>query len=137
MLHGHPISARLPEDPSFGDRFWYWQGQSGRAYIHSIYEKSACPPLSDAVYVLVRVRNGRRTAISIGRLASRGNNDASLLLDPGWGEADEIHVHLLARDSNAASVVEHDLMNALHAVEQATEGCDGFLERDQLALALF
>jgi len=137
MLHGHPISAKLPEDPSFGDRFWYWRGQSGRAYIHSIYDKTACPPLSNAVYVLVQVRDGRRIAMNVGHLHPARNNDIHLELNPQWNEADEIHVHLLARDSNSASGVELDLMNALGVVNQTAKPCVGHLEDNQLALALF
>jgi hypothetical protein len=54
MMQGFPISAKLPEDLGFGERFWYWRGISGQSYIHSIYSREACPPLPGAVFVAVR-----------------------------------------------------------------------------------
>ena len=67
MLNGHPISAKLPEDLGFGERFWYWRGHSGQSYIHSIYGRDTCPPLPGAVFVAVRNSGGSRRPVSIGR----------------------------------------------------------------------
>lgn len=135
MMHGYPISAKLPEDPGFGERFWYWRGQSGRTYIHSIYDKTACPPLCDAVVVLVQVRSGMRVALSVERLGTGPENDRSLSVMAGWHDADEVHVHLLAREANAAAAVEQDLANALGGNGQIAEPNSEVLERSQLALA--
>ncbi len=115
QLSGFPVSAKLPDDLGLGERFWYWRGASGRSYIHSIYPAGNCPPLPGAVYVAVRNNGGYREALAIGRFAScwdgsLGGFDASRLLP---AEADEIHVHLLARDSSAANAVLDDLVSAI------------------------
>ena len=47
-IHGTPLSSTLLRDTDAADRFWYWRGQSGRRYIHSVYSLSACPPLPGA-----------------------------------------------------------------------------------------
>jgi hypothetical protein len=113
MMQGFPISAKLPEDLGFGERFWYWRGASGRSYIHSIYQIGSCPPLAGAVFVLVRALDGRRRAVAAGRFPDcvEGRSDLSLTGNHG---ADEIHVHLLARDRDAACAVLRDLEDALH-----------------------
>jgi hypothetical protein len=41
LIHGFPITAKLPEELGIGERFWYWRGASGRNYIHSIYAADA------------------------------------------------------------------------------------------------
>ncbi|MCA3554271.1 hypothetical protein [Aestuariivirga sp.] len=110
MMQGFPLSASLPEDPGLGERFWYWRGASGRAYIHSIYLPDHCPPVAGAVFVLVRSSGGVRTAVSVGRFGADGlcpSGAASPM--PG----DEIHVHLLTRDADAAEAVLHDLAATL------------------------
>ncbi len=136
MLNGHPISAKLPEDLGFGERFWYWRGHSGQSYIHSIYSRESCPPLPGAVYVAVRNARGHRQPIRVGRfpVAIEGSRlDLPALLP--WLEAgDELHVHLLARDSETADRVQRDLDWALYERSVATEGVSGFAEADQALL---
>ncbi len=113
MMQGFPISAKLPEDLGFGERFWYWRGASGRTYIHSIYQAGSCPPLAGAVFVLVRSSGGKRMAMAAGRFPNCVDGGAVLNL-PGDHHANEIHVHLLARDHDAANSVWRDLEDALH-----------------------
>jgi hypothetical protein len=115
QLNGFPVSAKLPDDPGLGERFWYWRGASGQNYIHSNYKADACPPLPGAVYIAVRNDHGHREALAIGRFASCWDGslqglEASRFLPPG---TDEIHVHLLARDSHAADAVLDDLVSAI------------------------
>jgi hypothetical protein len=109
LIHGSPISIEFP--PGFGDteRFWYWRGASGKKYIHSVYAVGSCPPLPGAIYVAVRRIGNLRTVIAINRFAPfwDGTFSAHENLD-----ADEIHVHLLARDSVAANAVLGDLKAA-------------------------
>lgn len=109
LIHGSPISIDFP--PGFGDaeRFWYWRGASGKKYIHSVYSVGACPPLPGAIYVAVRRIGNLRTVIAINRFAPfwDGTFSAHENLD-----ADEIHVHLLARDTVAANAVLNDLKAA-------------------------
>ncbi|HUR42847.1 MAG TPA: hypothetical protein VMZ01_01980 [Aestuariivirga sp.] len=98
----------------FGERFWYWRGASGRNYIHSIYRPDACPPLPGAVYVAVRCRGEERQAMATGRFPNfwEGSMIDLAFLMKGV-EADEIHVHLLARSDHEASAVSNDLGQAM------------------------
>jgi hypothetical protein len=114
LIRGYPLSAKHPDDAGFGERFWYWRGASGRTYIHSIYSAEACPPLPGAVYVAVRRGEEERQAIAIGRFPNFWDasvNGLALILD--GVEADEIHVHLLARSEREASAVADDLGEGL------------------------
>lgn len=122
MMHGSPISAKLPEDLGFGERFWYWRGASGRSYIHSIYQAGSCPPLAGAVYVLVNVEHGRRRAVATGRFPSCVDGRALSNLC-GNLRTSEIHVHLLARGHDEAEAVWNDLEAALHG-EAATSALE-------------
>lgn len=116
LIQGSPLSAKLPEDLGLGERFWYWRGASGRRYIHSIYAADACPPLPGAVFIAVR-RCGEREAIAVGRFSSYWDGSLAGLAGAGLAglAADEIHVHLLARDDAAAGAVLDDLRLALES----------------------
>ena len=110
MMQGYSLSATLPEDSGLGERFWYWRGASGQSYIHSIYAPDHCPPVSGAVFVIVRKSDGTRTAVAIGRFGPDGlRPEGALVPAPG----DEIHVHLLTRDGAAAESVLRDLAATL------------------------
>ncbi len=115
QIQGSPISIKFPHGSVDNERFWYWRGVSGKKYIHSIYATDACPPLPGAIYVAVRRIGHLRTAIAVGRFS------------PFWDEAfsefagidaDEIHVHLLARDNSAADAVLSDLKAAFGEASQ-------------------
>ena len=110
MMQGYSLSATLPEDSGLGERFWYWRGASGQSYIHSIYAPDHCPPVAGAVFVIVRKSAGLRSAIAIGRFGADGQRPAGVS-DPAAG--DEIHVHLLNRDGDAAERVLQDLAATL------------------------
>ncbi len=116
LLHGSPMTAKLPEDFGRGDRFWYWRGASGRRYIHSIYEAHSCPPLPGAVYVAVRRVGNAREALAVGRFPSF--LDAFAASTAGLAP-DEIHVHLLARDDADAKSVLADLEMAQEEAQPA------------------
>ena len=108
MMHGYSLSASLPEEFALGERFWYWRGASGQSYIHSIYSPDQCPPVAGAVFVLVRKIAGMRQAVRVGLFGSDG------ILPTGIaGQDDEVHVHLLTRDPEAAGNVQQDLASAL------------------------
>lgn len=110
MMQGYSLSATLPEDSGLGERFWYWRGSSGQSYIHSIYAPDHCPPLAGAVFVIVRKSAGMRTALAIGRFDADGSRPTTVCA----AEAnDEIHVHLLAREGDAAERVLRDLAETL------------------------
>jgi hypothetical protein len=136
MLNGHPISAKLPEDLGFGERFWYWRGRSGQSYIHSIYSRETCPPLPGAVFILVRRDYGSRVPVRVGRFpfSIEGSRLDIAKLVPGLEVGDEIHVHLLARDSNSAEHVLCDLGRALQDDSVPGVGVPGFAEITQSML---
>jgi hypothetical protein len=136
MLHGYPLSAKIPDDPGFGDRFWYWQGASGQSYIHSIYPIGSCPPLAGAVFILVKGLGGNRVALSVGCLpaqADRLAGQVTPMVDAG--EATEIHVHLLARSDAAVQAIVRDLRGALKDEEAVGSGCS-LSERGPVQLSL-
>ncbi len=119
-IRGYPLSAKLPDDLNFGERFWYWRGASGRNYIHSVYDAGACPPLPGAVYVAVRREGAKRYAIATGRFPNfwDGSGEGAFDLLRNL-RADEIHVHLLSRNDREASAVFEDLGRALHETASA------------------
>lgn len=117
MMYGHPLSVTLPADLDMGERFWYWRGASGQSYIHSIYRRDLCLVVPGAVFVLVKVRDGSRRAVSAGRFTT--DSGASITSGPaGRLDEEEIHVHLLARNDECASLVLEDLLAAMNAVPQ-------------------
>jgi hypothetical protein len=109
LIQGSPISINFPLGSNDNERFWYWRGASGKKYIHSVYAASACPPLPGAVYVAVRRIGQLRTVTAMGRFSPFWDGTSSELADV---DADEIHVHLLARDDVAANAVLDDLQEA-------------------------
>jgi hypothetical protein len=109
QIQGSPISINFPHGSVDNERFWYWRGVSGKKYIHSIYAADACPPLPGAIYVAVRRIGHMRTAIAVGRFSPFW--DGAFTEFTGM-DADEIHVHLLARDNAAANAVLKDLKAA-------------------------
>jgi hypothetical protein len=130
MMHGFPISARLPEDLGFGERFWYWRGFSGQPYIHSIYSRESCPPLPGAIFLVVEVRCGIRTPVAVGRFAELREGDRGILPAARFvaDAGEEIHVHLLAREGAAAELVLRDLVQALGVEPRPVAGIYGFFD---------
>lgn len=116
MMQGYPLSATLPEDSGLGERFWYWRGASGQSYIHSIYSPDHCPPVAGAVFVVVRKVGGTRSAVAVGRFDAEGLGPQAIC---ACSVGDEIHVHLLASDSDSAGKVRVDLEAALEDARPA------------------
>ena len=115
LIQGSPISIDFPSHSGDNERFWYWRGASGKKYIHSIYAADACPPLPGAIYVAVRRIGHLRTVIAMGRFSPFWDGGFSEFTDI---DADEIHVHLLARDNTAAEGVLNDLKAAFSEASQ-------------------
>ena len=115
MMHGHPLSATLPEDSGLGERFWYWRGASGQRYIHSIYRARSLPArCRRGVRHLVRCgwrRGGRWPSAASTPRACHGEHRVA----GGRAGEEEIHVHLLARDEDGARRVLRDLLAAMDA----------------------
>lgn len=120
LIHGFPPAARLNEEDR--DRFWYWRGASGRSYIHSIYEAKDCPPLPGAVYVAVRRLGPLRIAVGAGRFPAFFETASQVAGSVLPAEADEIHVHLLARNEVGAEGIRRDLDSALGATAPQAAG---------------
>jgi hypothetical protein len=120
LIQGSPIALNTPQDADMKERFFYWQGASGHKYIHSVYDLDACPPLPGAVYVGVKRSGHMRIAVAVGRFApfwdkALGEYEASRLEELG---VDEVHVHLLARNPDAAEAIKTDLTLALGETPQ-------------------
>ena len=109
LIHGHALTSILP-DKSAEPRFWYWFGSSGRRYIHSVYPVGGCPPLPGAVFIAFKRTGTLRTALAVGRFSLFWDMSGARCLE---GDADEVHVHLLARDDRDAEVIAADLARAL------------------------
>ena len=116
LIHGSPIAINFPHGSHDNERFWYWRGRSGKKYIHSIYAADACPPLPGAIYVAVRRIGHLRTVTAMGRFSPFWDGTSSELAGV---DADEIHVHLLARDNAAANAVLNDLQAAFVETREA------------------
>ena len=113
-------------DADLADRFWFWQGHSGRKYIHSVYAVGSCPPLPGAVYVGVKRLGHLRIAMVVGRFQpfwdrALSERDSGLMERLG---VDEVHVHLLARAPELADAVKQDLSAALIAGSHAVGPCE-------------
>ena len=96
--------------------FLFWTGASGACYVHSSYNLFECPPVSAGNYVLVkRHLDGQRTVLSIGRaVQSTGAlNLAEIRLRSAQLGANEVHVHLLADDTEQSQQIEADLRRSL------------------------
>jgi hypothetical protein len=94
-------------------RFLFWHGASGGRYVHTVYGLAECPELGPANYILVRsLADGRRKALRIGRVTHEAPalNLAEIRRFGAELGADEVHVHLLARDATEAKVIEFDLL---------------------------
>ena len=111
QIRTQPSPASINIDPSFKDSFWYWHGQSGRRYIHSVYPAQYCPMLPGAVYLSVRRIDDDRfvpLAVEVG-----GVIDELVGAYCAADGADEVHVHLLAEDNREALSVMQDLKAGL------------------------
>lgn len=93
-------------------RFHFWSGASSKRYVHTIHNLADCPPLPPGNFILVRrEENGRRTALSIGRVTHPMPmvNLAEIRYRGESLGAHEVHVHLLAASVNESKRVEFDL----------------------------
>ncbi len=126
LIQGFPIALDTPQEADMKNRFFYWQGASGRKYIHSVYELDACPPLPGAVYVAVKRSGSLRVAVSVGRFGpfwdgTLGQHDLARLETLG---VDEVHVHLLAKGPENAETIRVDLGSALGEMPQKFGLCE-------------
>ncbi len=85
--------------------------------------------MAGAVYVVVDVRDGVRSAVSVGRFPQylEGAPDMKTLC-PEASAGTEIHIHLLARNEDCAKAVLDDLSAAMSLQQRESAEHDGFHE---------
>ena len=107
--------ALVCSEAAFDQAFHYWRGASGRRYLHSVYTLVGCPALPRANYILVRrYEDGTREALAFGQTRDDAVtlNLAHLRHEGAKYGANEVHIHLLADNSDARALVEADLAAA-------------------------
>jgi hypothetical protein len=107
--------ALVCSEAAFAQAFHYWRGASGRRYLHSVYSLIGCPALPRANYILVRrFDDGRRVALAFGQTKDDAVslNLAHLRHEGAKSGANEVHIHLLAENSDDRALVEADLTAA-------------------------
>jgi hypothetical protein len=101
--------------PDLSERFMFWRGASGAAYVHTVYSLIGCPEVPPANFVLVRrSADGERRVLKIGRVtdAAPSVNLAELRHVGANLGANEVHVHLLAGHGLQSRRVELDIRAA-------------------------
>jgi hypothetical protein len=104
-----PLAALA--DASLAQRFRHWRGASGRRYIFSVYDPSACPSYDNAVLIAAaRDDNGEARILFLtdtGALPeislARAKEEVA-----AFGAA-EFHIHLLAATRTERSALIEDL----------------------------
>lgn len=117
-IHGTSLSPSFLCDAETAGRFYYWFGASGTRYIHSVYHPDACPSLPGAIYIRVRLHQGERQAIAAGLLSDDWMGD-------DFNDADEIHVHLMAKNNFARDRILADLKVGLGLSVWQDSACPG------------
>jgi hypothetical protein len=85
-----------------GERMHAWRGASGQRYVVSVYPPEAAPDYEDAVVLhIARASDSRR----ILRIV---DDQDCVFAQPG--DADEVHVHLMARGAAARAALIADLL---------------------------
>ena len=107
----HPLAINQVSNE--GHQFHFWQGASGKRYIHTVYSLFNCPELPKTNYILVdRNQAGVCTPLSIGETTSDATslNLAYLRQNAAKHRANEIHIHVLADHKNERNLVRLDLL---------------------------
>ena len=103
-------------------QFQFWAGASGHRYVHSVFSLIECPEVPEAVYLLVRCdNNGRRTVLKVGRVEHEAEslNLAEIRHRGAKLGANQVHLHLLAKDEGERRMIERDLRAAHFSVLSA------------------
>lgn len=88
-------------------RFQAWRGRSGRRYVVSVHGRRSLPDFGEAVLLAVAVDEAGGLRLLGVRTSEEGLQDW-----PALAQADEVHVHLLARCAAARQHVAEDLGGA-------------------------
>ncbi len=103
----------VSNDHELENAFHFWQGTSGKRYIHSVYSLFACPQLPKANFILVkRDQEGNCTALQIGQTTEKSNslNLAFLRKSAATLGANEVHVHVMSKTDFERNMVRLDLL---------------------------
>jgi len=109
-------AAALGQAPSPSGRVQVWGGASGKRYQHSVYSLLECPPLPQAVYLLVRRQaNGALKVLYIApALSDAPSLNLARIRQRGAAlGANEVHAHLLATSAEACRTIACDLRAGL------------------------
>jgi len=117
-LRGHTSAqtAAVRPAPAPSGRTHVWSGASGQRYPHSVYSLLECPPLPQAVYVLVRRQdNGALKVLYIAPTVSDtpSLNLARIRQRGATLGANEVHAYLLATSVEACRTIACDLRAGL------------------------
>lgn len=108
-------AAPTERDAILSHEFTFWRGATGTQYVHTVYSLLECPELPAANVVLVRRHPaGRAEILHIGRLENRAGslNLAEVRQASARLGATEVHVHLLAGNTEEREAIERDLTGA-------------------------
>lgn len=117
-----PLSPPAPAPVELGfanriaTRHQLWRGASGRQYTHNVYSLIECPPLPQAIFILVRSgAAGERVPLHVGmaRDSSATLNLAQIRHKGAQLGANEVHVYFNARTEGTRSLAVYDLRAAL------------------------
>lgn len=103
----------ISNDAELENAFHFWQGVSGKRYIHSVYSIFTCPELPKANYVLVkRNEEGNCQAVAIGQTSKTigSLNLAFLRQQAAKLGANEIHINVMSRSDDERNMVRLDLL---------------------------
>lgn len=103
----------ISNDADLENAFHFWQGASGKRYIHSVYSLFNCPELPKANYVLVRRDDaGICQALAIGQTTDEigSLNLAYLRHHAARLGATEIHINVMTKSDHERNMVRLDLM---------------------------
>ena len=109
-------AAALRQAPAPSERVHAWAGASGKRYQHSVYGLLECPPLPQAVYLLVRRQaNGALKVLYIApALSDAPSLNLARIRQRGAAlGANEVHAYLLATSAEACRTIACDLRAGL------------------------
>lgn len=105
--------AAAGRHPALSHDFQFWNGASGMRYVHTVYALLECPDLPDANVVFVTRRpDGVRAAMHVACVETGvpSLNLAEIRRTAARLGANEVHVHLLAGNSQHRRLIELDLL---------------------------
>lgn len=99
-----PLPLMVARHCGLATRFQAWRGRSGRRYVVSVHALPGLPEFSEAVLLAVALDgNGGLSLLGV-RTSEQGLSEW-----PALAEADEVHVHLLARSAAERDEAAADL----------------------------